>query len=261
MLGLHTNWFLFRSLLIKFISFGAKRAIVNIFHVLHMMDISHLLHLMQIHYNLHCGVDPQQALQDFFLTWCSKYPMLGVFYHWATNMEGPNLELPESTWVAWTFISDPGSHAGEVSQFIPNCSHIAFFLLGLFLKRVLVWLENLFLGICRWGFAGGSWQSHYQWVVCFSSLSWSVWQVMQWVPEWINSRKVPVLSLKKTIHWLLVSGDIVIIFTTVRVGVSVMWRWCLGFILLIVWPSQIFDALVSHHKGLFSAPMFCGLFS
>ncbi|KAH8967860.1 hypothetical protein BDL97_03G099000 [Sphagnum fallax] len=38
----------------------------------------------------------------------------GVFYHWATNMEGPNLELPESTWVAWTFISDPGSHAGEM---------------------------------------------------------------------------------------------------------------------------------------------------
>jgi hypothetical protein len=91
------------------------------------------------------GMDPQQALQDFFLTWCTKYPMLGVFYHWAANMEGPNLELPESTWVAWTFISDPGSHAGEVSQFIPNCSHIAFSLLGLFLKRVSVCLITNFV--------------------------------------------------------------------------------------------------------------------
>jgi len=143
------------------------------------------------------GMDPQQALQDFFLTWCTEYPMLGVFYYWATNMEGPNLELPESTWVAWTFISDPGSHAGEVSQFILNCSHIAFFLLGL---SQFVWLQILFLGVCRMGFTRGLWQSHYQWVVCFSSLSWSVWRVMQWVPEWINSTKVPVLSLKKIIH-------------------------------------------------------------
>jgi hypothetical protein len=71
--------------------------------------------------------------------------MLGVLYHWAANMEGPNLELPESTWVAWTFISDPGSHAGEVSQFIPNCSYIAFFLLGLFLKRVSVCLITNFV--------------------------------------------------------------------------------------------------------------------
>jgi hypothetical protein len=66
MLGLHTNWFLYWSLLIKFISFGAKRAIVNVFHVLHLMDISHLLHLMQIHYNLHCGYGPTTSIARFF---------------------------------------------------------------------------------------------------------------------------------------------------------------------------------------------------
>lgn len=38
----------------------------------------------------------------------------GILYYQAAQAEGDTVPLSESLWSAWTFISDPGTHAEEV---------------------------------------------------------------------------------------------------------------------------------------------------
>lgn len=46
--------------------------------------------------------------------------MSGILYYRAAQTEGQKTKLSESMWSAWTFISDPGTHAGEVCLFNRN---------------------------------------------------------------------------------------------------------------------------------------------
>lgn len=40
---------------------------------------------------------------------------VGILFSKASYSEGEELPLPDSLWSAWTFISDPGTHADVVS--------------------------------------------------------------------------------------------------------------------------------------------------